>query len=79
MSRRYPRYRSYFHGRQLHLDPVRKRLGGVCAGIAEYLDTEPLFIRICTLICLCLSPQITLIAYGIACCVLDEGSADLDS
>lgn len=76
MSSRHRRYRSYFHDRQLRLDPFRKKLGGVCAGIADYLDVDPLFTRIGTLIALCISPQVTLIAYGIAYCVLDERTID---
>ncbi len=72
MSTRYPRYRTRFHGRQLHLDPTRKKLGGVCSGIADYLDIEPLFVRICALVCLCFVAEVVLIAYGIAYVVLDE-------
>ncbi len=76
MSTQYHRYRSHFHSRRLQLDPVRKKLGGVCAGIADYLDVAPLFVRICALLSLCIFTQITLIAYGIAYFVLDQKIAE---
>jgi len=73
---RYHHYRSGFRDRKLHLDSSRKKLGGVCAGIADYLDVDPLFVRVGTLGCLCISAQVTLIAYGIAYVVLDDRSVD---
>ena len=74
MSSRYHRRHSYFHDRRLTLDRSRKKLGGVCAGIADYLDISPLLIRVCALICLCIATQATLIAYGVAYVVLDSRS-----
>ena len=73
-SRYHRRHYSYFHDRKLRLDPARKKLGGVCAGIADYLDINPLLIRVCALICLCIATQATLIAYGVAYFVLDVRS-----
>jgi len=62
-----------FQGRHLHLDADHKKLGGVCSGLARYFEVQPLFVRGGALIALCLAPQATLIAYGLAYFVLDEG------
>jgi phage shock protein C len=53
-------------------DPFRKKLGGVCAGFARYLDVEPLLVRIIAIVALIIAPQATLLAYGIAYVVLDD-------
>jgi phage shock protein PspC (stress-responsive transcriptional regulator) len=65
-------YLDEFDDRQdLALDPVNKKLGGVCAGIARYLNIPSLFIRIGAFIGLCVLPQATLLAYGLAYFILD--------
>ena len=69
---RYRRYRDSLHDRKLGKDPFHRKLGGVCAGLARYLDVEPLFVRIVAIIALIIAPQATLIAYGIAYLVLDD-------
>lgn len=74
MARR--RYRYRFPDRELRLDAERKKLGGVCAGLANYLGTEPLFLRIAALISLCIFPEATLLSYGIAYMVLDQDDQD---
>jgi phage shock protein PspC (stress-responsive transcriptional regulator) len=58
--------------RDLALDPVNKKLGGVCAGVARYFDIPSLFIRIGAIIGLCVVPQATLLAYGLAYFILDS-------
>ena len=63
---------------ELYLDPVHKKLGGVCAGVANYLDIERLWVRIAAVIALFIFPQATLLAYGVAYLVLDEPPADYD-
>lgn len=63
---------------ELYLDPAHKKLGGVCAGVANYLDVERLYVRIAAIIALLIFPQATLLAYGIAYLVLDEPPADYD-
>lgn len=57
---------------ELAKDPERARLGGVCAGIARYLDISTFYVRLCALLALIVAPQVTLIAYGLAYFILDE-------
>jgi|SaaInl7_135m_RNA_FD_contig_71_102091_length_1511_multi_8_in_0_out_0_2 phage shock protein C len=67
--------RDYFDGvgeRELGLDPQNKKLGGVCAGVAHYLDVPSLFVRVGAVVGLCLIPEATLIAYGVAYLILDD-------
>ena len=77
------KHRRYFNGHYsrrtfyeyesevLSLDPVNKKLAGVCAGVARYLDIPSLVVRIGALISLCVFPQVTLIAYGLAYIILE--------
>jgi len=68
--------RRYFHRierQPLGLDSTNKKFGGVCAGIGKYLDIAPLFIRIAAIIMLCIAPQPTLLAYGLAWAILNDG------
>jgi phage shock protein C len=61
-----------FDDRQdLALDPINKKLGGVCAGFARYFNIPSLLIRIGAIIGLCVLPQATLLAYGLAYFILD--------
>jgi len=69
---RYRRYKDSIHNRKLGRDPFHKKLGGVCAGLARYLDIEPLFVRIAAIIGFFIAPQLVLLAYGIAYIVLDD-------
>lgn len=62
-----------FYSRKLRLDATHKKLGGVCSGLARYFEVQSLFVRGGALIALCLAPQATLIAYGFAYIILDEG------
>jgi len=59
---------------ELALDPHRKKLGGVCAGFARYLDVNLTIVRIVTVFGLLGFAQATLIAYGLAYFILDEKS-----
>jgi len=58
--------------RQLGLDSEHKKLGGVCAGTAHYLDVPSAFIRLVALVALLFMPQATLLAYGLAFFILDD-------
>ena len=58
------------------LDSTNKKLGGVCSGVARYLDIPSLYIRLAALIGLCLAPQAVLIAYGLGYVILDEEPDD---
>ncbi|HKI74842.1 MAG TPA: PspC domain-containing protein [Pseudomonadales bacterium] len=66
------RYIDDFEDRELARDPCHARLGGVCAGVARYFDVSRFFVRLIAVIALCLAPQVTLIAYGLAYLILDE-------
>ena len=66
------RYTDRFDRYPLAKDPDHARLGGVCAGIARYLDISRFFVRLCAVIALFLMPQVTLIAYGVAFMVMDD-------
>ena len=59
------------HRGEIALDPVNKKLGGVCSGIARYLGIPSLVIRVGTLVGLCVAPQLALIAYGLAYIILE--------
>jgi phage shock protein C len=65
-------YLDEFDDRQdLALDPTNKKLGGVCAGVARYFNIPSLPIRIGAIIGLCVLPQATLLAYGLAYFIQD--------
>ncbi len=63
------------------LDRIRKRItldsregwiAGVCAGIANYLETDPAFVRVAVGISVLFLPKITIAAYLVAWLVLDD-------
>ena len=67
--------RHYYHEQSrapLARDMRHARLGGVCAGVARYLDISRFFVRLGTLIALFIAPQFVLVAYGIGYLVMDE-------
>jgi phage shock protein C len=47
--------------KRLTLSPTDKKLGGVCGGIAEYLDVDPTIIRLVTVVCAILTGVIPLV------------------
>lgn len=73
------RYFNDFEDYPLARDPDRKKLGGVCAGIARYFEIEPIVVRVLAVIALIVFAQATLLAYGLAYFVLDDYSDDEDS
>ena len=54
------------------LDPSKKKFGGVCSGLANFLDIPALWIRIFATIALIIEPIPILISYGIAFWVLEN-------
>ncbi len=58
--------------KEIYRDPYHKKLGGVCAGVANYMDIPRFYVRMAALAALVLIPQVTLIAYGLAYLILDE-------
>lgn len=58
--------------RQITLDRREGWIAGVCAGIANYLDTDPAFVRVAVAVSALFFPKLTIAAYLIAWIVLDE-------
>jgi phage shock protein PspC (stress-responsive transcriptional regulator) len=65
-----------FHKQPLMLDSANKKLGGVCAGVARYLDVPSLYVRLAAIGGLCFVPQAILIAYGLGYVILDDEEVD---
>jgi len=59
--------------RRLHRVIAKKKIAGVCAGFAEYFDTDVTLMRIIWLALLFLPPHIGLIAYIVSWAVLPKG------
>ncbi len=57
---------------KLTLDSRQGWIAGVCAGIANYLDTDPAFVRVTVAICALFMPKVTIAAYLVAWLVLDR-------
>ena len=62
----------FTEGREIYLDNEHKKLGGVCAGVASYLDVPRFWVRVAAIIGLVVHPPATLLAYGLAYMILDE-------
>lgn len=62
--------------RELYLDTRNKKLGGVCAGVARYLDVSSFWVRVAAVIGLIIHPPSVLLAYGLAYLILDEAPND---
>jgi phage shock protein C len=58
--------------RRLHLDPVRRRIAGVCAGIARYYAVEPWVVRLIAVTGLLFFPGIVFPAYWVAYFVMER-------
>ena len=54
------------------LDSKQGWIAGVCAGLANYLDTDPAFVRVGVIICALFLPKVTIGAYLIAWVLLDN-------
>jgi len=66
-----------YGGRRLYLDPGRRRIAGVCAGIARYYEVEPWVVRLVAVTALLFFPGIVFPAYWVAYFVMERppGSA----
>ena len=51
---------------RMYKDPVRKKISGVCAGIANYYGVNSLIIRLIALFLLIKWPVLALFGYGVA-------------
>jgi phage shock protein C len=64
---------NFKHGhKRVRLDPQEGWLAGVCAGLANYFDTDPAFVRVAVIISALFFPKLTIAAYLIGWLVLDE-------
>lgn len=57
---------------EIYLDRDHKKLGGVCAGVANYLDVPRFWVRVAAVIGLFVHAPSVLIAYGLAYLILEE-------
>lgn len=66
--------------RRLFRDPSRKRIAGVCAGLADYFGTDPWVVRSIALCMLIFTPLsgVTFMAYWVAYFVMDPKPYDYD-
>lgn len=58
--------------KQITLDSREGWIAGVCAGIANYVDTDPAFVRVAVVISALFMPKVTVAAYLVAWLVLDD-------
>lgn len=56
----------------LRLDPARGWIGGVCAGIAEYLATDPVFVRAAVVLAGFVFPTVVIVGYAAAWILLND-------
>lgn len=56
----------------LKLDPKNAWLGGVCAGLARYLDTDDAVVRVATVVAGLFMPKIVTAIYLVAWLLLDR-------
>ena len=57
----------------IRLDKKNGWIAGVCAGLANYLDTDPAFVRVGVVVTALFLPKIVIAAYLVAWLLLDEG------
>jgi phage shock protein C len=60
---------------RFHLDRRNGWIGGVCAGVADTLRTDPAFLRVGFVVAGLFLPKVTIAVYLIAWILLDERSA----
>lgn len=58
---------------RLTLDKKNGWIAGVCAGLANYFETDPAFIRVAAIIVAMFLPKLLIASYLIAWLLLDEG------
>ena len=57
---------------RITLDSRNGWIAGVCAGVANFLDTDPAFVRVAVAVSGLFFPKVTIAAYLVAWLVLDE-------
>lgn len=58
--------RPHINVNRLYRDERRRKVSGVCAGIAKHFDVEPWIPRVAALVSFCFMPIPTAIAYVLA-------------
>ncbi|WP_087022752.1 envelope stress response membrane protein PspC [Thaumasiovibrio subtropicus] len=61
---------------KLYRDPKNGKIGGVCAGIADYMGMEVWFVRILAFTFLLFGGFFTFVAYFAACLILDKAPVE---
>jgi len=62
--------------RMLYRSPINKRLAGVCGGIGDYLDIDPVLVRLVWILTLFLTGGITFLVYILMWLMLPIGSQE---
>lgn len=57
---------------RITLDPRNGWIAGVCAGVANFLATDPAFVRVAVVVSALFFPKLTIAAYLVAWLVLDR-------
>lgn len=57
----------------IRLDKKNGWIAGICAGLANYLDTDPAFVRVGVIVTALFLPKIVIAAYLVAWLLIDEG------
>lgn len=65
-------------GQEIYLDAEHRKLGGVCSGVARYLDVPRFWVRLAAAIGLLIHAPSVLIAYGLAYMILEDEPTDYD-
>ena len=57
----------------IRLDKKNGWIAGICAGLANYLDTDPAFVRVAVIVTALFFPKIVIAAYLVAWLLIDDG------
>ncbi|MDH3640755.1 MAG: PspC domain-containing protein [Gammaproteobacteria bacterium] len=57
----------------IRLDKKNGWIAGICAGLANYLDTDPAFVRVGVIVTALFLPKIVIATYLVAWLLIDEG------
>lgn len=63
-----------FEKQRISRDLSKAMISGVCAGVAKYVDIDPLWVRVGAAIALVFAPMLVLPAYVAAVVLLPRGS-----
>ncbi len=60
--------------RRLYRDPANKMVGGVCSGIAMYINVDPVWVRLAVILLFCCFHVITIAAYLLLWAIVPEAN-----